>query len=72
MNTALVCQSPDISSMYYARLLIFRAGVDTVTAMKTWGLKSERMHRRDNSLNEHDQTTAAGKLTTHLIAASNR
>ena len=48
-----------------------RAGVDTVTAMKIVGHKSEKMHRRYNSVNEHDLTTAAGKLNTYLIAASN-
>jgi integrase len=48
-----------------------RAGVDTVTAMKIVGHKSEKMHRRYNSVNEHDLTTAAGKLNTYLITASN-
>ena len=31
-----------------------RAGVDTVTAMKIVGHKSEKMHRRYNSVEEHD------------------
>lgn len=48
-----------------------RAGVNTVTAMKIVGHKSEKMHRRYNSVDEHDLTTAAGKLNTYLIAASN-
>lgn len=43
-----------------------RAGVDTVTAMKIVGHKSEKMHRRYNSVSEEDLTKAAGKLNTYL------
>lgn len=40
-----------------------RAGVDTVTAMKIVGHKSEKMHRRYNTVSEEDLTKAAGKRT---------
>jgi integrase len=43
-----------------------RAGVDTVTAMKIVGHKSEKMHRRYNSVSEDDLKKAAGKLDTYL------
>ncbi len=43
-----------------------RAGVDTLTAMKIVGHKSEKMHRRYNSVSEEDLTKAAGKLNTYL------
>jgi integrase len=43
-----------------------RAGVDTVTAMKIVGHKSEKMHRRYNSVSEEDLKKAAGKLNTYL------
>lgn len=43
-----------------------RAGVDTVTAMKIVGHKSEKMHRRYNSVSEEDLTKAAGKLNLYL------
>jgi len=43
-----------------------RAGVDTVTAMKIVGHKSERMHRRYNSIAESDLLNAADKLNTYL------
>ena len=43
-----------------------RAGVDTVTAMKIVGHKSEKMHRRYNTVSEEDLTRAAGKLNTYL------
>ncbi|MCB9711677.1 MAG: site-specific integrase [Nitrospiraceae bacterium] len=39
-----------------------RAGVDTLTAMKIVGHKSERMHRRYNSVSETDLTQATQKL----------
>jgi integrase len=42
-----------------------RAGVDTVTAMKIVGHKSEKMHRRYNSVSESD-LAAAGKLNSYL------
>ncbi len=43
-----------------------RAGVDTITAMKIIGHKSERVHRRYNSVGEADLTQAAVKLNTYL------
>jgi len=43
-----------------------RAGVDTVTAMKIVGHKSERMHRRYNNVSEGDLLAAASKLNTYL------
>lgn len=43
-----------------------RAGVDTITAMKIVGHKSEKMHRRYNSVSEEDLTKAAGKLNVYL------
>jgi integrase len=43
-----------------------RAGVDTVTAMKIVGHKSERMHRRYNSVSEADLLAAASRINTYL------
>ncbi len=43
-----------------------RAGVDTVTAMRIVGHKSEKMHRRYNSVSEADLTVAAARLNTYL------
>ena len=43
-----------------------RAGVDTVTAMKIVGHKSEKMHRRYNAVSEEDLKKAAGKLNSYL------
>jgi len=43
-----------------------RAGVDTVTAMKIVGHKSEKMHRRYNSVSEGDLSAAARKLESYL------
>jgi integrase len=45
-----------------------RAGVDTVTAMRIVGHKSEKMHKRYNSLSEADLTIAANKLNTYASA----
>jgi integrase len=42
-----------------------RAGVDTVTAMRIVGHKSEKMHKRYNSVSEADLTLAANKLNTY-------
>ena len=39
-----------------------RAGVDTATAMKIVGHKSDRMHRRYNTIEPDDLHTAAAKL----------
>ncbi len=43
-----------------------RAGVDTITAMRIVGHKSERIHRRYNSVAECDLTQAAAKLHTYI------
>jgi integrase len=43
-----------------------RAGIDTVTAMKIVGHKSEKMHRRYNCVSESDLTQAANKLHSYL------
>ena len=43
-----------------------RAGVDTVTAMKIVGHKSEKMHRRYNSVSDGDLSTAARMLNSYL------
>src|SRR6476620_10975549 len=43
-----------------------RAGIDTVTAMKIVGHKSEKMHRQYNSVSESDLSTAARKLNSYL------
>jgi integrase len=48
-----------------------RAGVDTVTAMKIVGHKSERMHKRYNSVQESDLLKAADKLNTYITLAGN-
>jgi integrase len=41
-----------------------RAGVDTITAMKIVGHKSDKSHRRYNNVNEADLLLAASKLNT--------
>jgi integrase len=46
-----------------------RAGVDTVTAMKIIGHKSEKMHQRYNSVSEADLLLAASKLNTLITPA---
>src|SRR5215208_3967356 len=43
-----------------------RAGVDTATAMKIVGHKSEKMWKRYNSIDESDLLSAASKLNTYL------
>ena len=43
-----------------------RAGVDTITAMKIVGHKSEHMHRRYNSVSEADLLLAASRINTYL------
>lgn len=45
-----------------------RAGVDTVTAMKIVGHKSEKMWKRYNAIEERDLTQAAEKLDKFLTA----
>ena len=42
-----------------------RAGVDTLTAMKIVGHKSEKMHKRYNSVSEADLCLAAKKLDSY-------
>jgi integrase len=46
-----------------------RAGVDTVTAMKIVGHKSDKMHRRYNSVSEADLLHAVSQLNTLLTPA---
>lgn len=46
-----------------------RAGVDTVTAMKIVGHKSDKMHRRYNNVSEADLLRAASKLNTLITPA---
>jgi len=41
-----------------------RAGIDSVTAMKIVGHKSEKMHQRYNHVNEDDLLLAAAKINT--------
>lgn len=43
-----------------------RAGVDTLTAMKIVGHKSEKMHRRYNSVSQADLIQATQKLNSYL------
>jgi integrase len=47
-----------------------RAGVDTVTAMKIVGHKSDQMHRRYNTVAESDLAAAAVKINTYLTLAN--
>ena len=47
-----------------------RAGVDTITAMKIVGHKSEQMHRRYNTVTPADLHQAAAKLNTYLTLAN--
>jgi integrase len=46
-----------------------RAGVDTVTAMKIVGHKSDKMHRRYNSVSEADLLNAVSQLNTLITPA---
>ena len=46
-----------------------RAGVDTVTAMKIVGHKSEKMHQRYNNVNDEDLLKASAKLNTLITPA---
>ena len=43
-----------------------RAGVDTVTAMKIVGHKSDRMHRRYNTIEQEDLQKAAQRLHNYM------
>jgi integrase len=62
------CRNAGIKDLHFhdlrhcAATNLRRAGVDTVTAMKIVGHKSEKMHRRYNSVSEEHLTKAAGKL----------
>src|SRR5215208_1700955 len=47
-----------------------RAGVDTATAMKIVGHKSEKMWKRYNAIEESDLLNAASKLDTYLRSNS--
>ncbi len=49
-----------------------RAGVDTMTAMRIIGHKSERMHRRYNTVAESDLIAAVSKLNTLITPASHQ
>ena len=42
-----------------------RAGVDTDTAMKIIGHRSEKMHRRYNNVSEAELLSAASKINTY-------
>src|SRR6185503_6802857 len=44
-----------------------RAGVDTMTAMKIIGHKSEQMHRRYNTIKSEDLHEAAEKLQRYRV-----
>jgi integrase len=46
-----------------------RAGVDTVTAMKLVGHKSEKMYKRYNNVNDEDLLKASVKLNTLITPA---
>ena len=67
-----VCRNVGITDLRFhdlrhcAATNLRRAGVDTVTAMKIVGHKSEKRHRRYNTVSEEDWTKAAGKLNTYL------
>ena len=55
---------------HWASTTLRRAGVDTVTAMKIVGHRSDRMHRRYNNISEADLLQVASKLNT-LITPTN-
>jgi integrase len=44
-----------------------RAGVDTITAMKIVGHKSEKIHKRYNSVSEADLRQAAKRLGIYIL-----
>jgi hypothetical protein len=46
--------------------------VDTVTAMKIVGHKSDQMHRRYNTVAESDLTAAAVKINTYTATEAHR
>ena len=47
-----------------------RAGVDTLTAMKIIGPKSEKMHRRYNQISPVDLHKAVGKLVSYQATSA--
>jgi integrase len=49
-----------------------RAGVDTMTAMKIIGHKSEKMHRRYNQISPADLHHAVGKLVSYHAATADQ
>ena len=53
----------------YTRVVDVGLGLCTVTEMKIVGHKSERMHRRYNSVSEADLLAAASKINTYLTPA---
>ena len=63
-----VCRRAEITNLrlhdfrHTASTNLRRAGVDTATAMKIVGHKSERMHRRYNTIEPEDLHQAASKL----------
>ncbi len=46
-----------------------RAGVDVMTAMRIIGHTSEKMHKRYNTIDEHDLRRAASQINTYLTLA---
>ena len=62
---AAVCHGAGIAGLrmhdlrYYAATNLRRAGVDTMTAMKIIGHKSEQMHRQYNTIQSEDLHEAA-------------
>lgn len=65
---AAVCRRAGVTGLrlhdlrHCAATNLRRAGVDTMTAMKIMGYKSEQMHRRYNSIKSEDLHEAAEKL----------
>ncbi len=65
------CNGPSFPrSEHTAATNLRRAGVDTMTAMKIVGHKSEPMHRRYNTVAPADLHQAAAKLNTYLTLAN--
>jgi len=73
---AAACRRPGITGLrlqilrHTASTNLRRAGVDTMTAMKIVGHKSEQMHRRYNTIRPEDLHEAAAKLqkyTTNTV-----
>jgi integrase len=70
---AAACRGAGIAGLrlhdlrHYAATNLRRAGVDTITAMKTIGHKSEQMHRQYNTIQSEDLHEAAAKRQTYTI-----